>query len=101
MNGLVALPVALPIATAAILSAAGDDLPHWCRDVLALVATVGAGIAGAVLLDGSLAGPIVYWFSGWRPRGGLAIGISFVVDPFGAALVVLVCVIAAASLVKR
>jgi multicomponent Na+:H+ antiporter subunit D len=41
----------------------------------------------------------VYWFSGWRPRNGLAIGISFVVDPFGATLVVLACLIAAASFV--
>jgi multicomponent Na+:H+ antiporter subunit D len=41
----------------------------------------------------------VFWFSGWQPRNGLAIGISFVVDPFGATLVVLACLIAAASFV--
>src|SRR5690242_15671140 len=99
MTGLVALPVALPIAMAAILSASGDYLPHWCRDALALAATAAAGVAGALLLASSGAHPLVYWFGGWRPIGGIAIGIDFVVDPFGAALVLIVCIIAAAAFV--
>lgn len=99
MTGLVALPVALPIAMAAILSALGDYVPHWCRDALALAATGAAGVAGAVLLASSGAHPLVYWFGGWRPAGGIAIGIDFVVDPFSAALVLLACIIAAASFV--
>ena len=33
--------------------------------------------------------PIVYWFGGWQPRQGMALGIGFVIDPFGAGLALL------------
>jgi multicomponent Na+:H+ antiporter subunit D len=35
---------------------------------------------------------LVHWFGGWHPRGDLAIGIAFNVDPLGAAM----CVVAGA-----
>jgi multicomponent Na+:H+ antiporter subunit D len=41
----------------------------------------------------------VYWFSGWRPREGLALGISFSIDPVGAGLATLAAVLVTAALV--
>ena len=49
------------------------------------------GVATIVICGLQLAlairhGVAVYWFGGWRPRHGVALGISFAIDPFGAGL---------------
>jgi multicomponent Na+:H+ antiporter subunit D len=41
---------------------------------------------------------IHYWFGGWRPRDGIAIGISFSVDPLAAGVAALVAALATAAL---
>jgi len=43
-------------------------------------------------------GTLVYWFGGWTPRGGIALGVAFAVDPVGAALATLAGVLATAAL---
>ena len=43
-------------------------------------------------------GTVVYWFGGWTPRGGIALGIAFAVDPVGAAMATLAGVLATAAL---
>ena len=40
----------------------------------------------------------VYWFAGFRPRHGIAIGIDFAVDPLGAGLACLAAVLATATM---
>ncbi len=52
-----------------------------------------------VLLAHTAGGRIVSWFGGWRPTGGLALGISFTVDGLGAAMALLVAVLVTAVLV--
>src|SRR5205823_11092377 len=42
---------------------------------------------------------LVYWFGGWRPRHGIAVGITFAVDPFGAGLAALAGTLMTAALV--
>jgi multicomponent Na+:H+ antiporter subunit D len=42
---------------------------------------------------------IHYWFGGWHPRGGIAIGISFSVDPLGAGIAALIGALATAALI--
>jgi multicomponent Na+:H+ antiporter subunit D len=51
----------------------------------ALGVAVAVTALGAALLLGSSTRLTVYWFGGWRPSHGVALGISFAVDSFGAA----------------
>jgi multicomponent Na+:H+ antiporter subunit D len=63
------------------------------------VATAAAvTLLGLVLLARCLDGPVVYWFGGWTPRDGIALGVGFAVDPVGAALATLAGVLATAAL---
>lgn len=83
---LVPLPVFLPLGTAALLAGLRKWLPRTVQDTLSIViAAVQCGVT-ALLLHASLSRTIVYWFGGWTPRGTMAIGINFVVDPAGALL---------------
>jgi multicomponent Na+:H+ antiporter subunit D len=50
------------------------------------------------LLAQSLKEPVVYWFGGWTPRDGIALGVAFAVDPVGAGLATLAGVLATAAL---
>jgi multicomponent Na+:H+ antiporter subunit D len=43
-------------------------------------------------------GAVVYWFGGWTPRDGIALGVAFAVDPVGAAMATLAGVLATAAL---
>jgi multicomponent Na+:H+ antiporter subunit D len=54
----------------------------------ALFAAIAASLATLwcclELYRGCLANTLVYWFGGWQPRQGIALGISFTIDPIGA-----------------
>src|SRR5205807_2995096 len=54
---------------------------------------------GVLLVLHSADHDLVYWFGGWRPRHGIAVGIAFTVDPFGAALAALAGALMTAALV--
>jgi multicomponent Na+:H+ antiporter subunit D len=93
------LPVIVPLFTAALLAALTKAIPRPLANLLAIASVVTNAVLSGILLRDSLAQPIVYWFGNWFPRHGLALGISFVVDPLGAGLATFVCVLALASLV--
>lgn len=86
MGALPPLPVAIPLLTAALLTGAGTLLRRRVVDLLSLVAAVAVTVICVVLLVESVDGTILHWFGGWTPRRGVALGISFVVDPVGAAI---------------
>lgn len=93
------LPVAVPLVVAALLAAGRDRWPRWFADAVSLgTAIFNIGVT-ARLLELSLAQPIVYWMGGWRPRAGVAIGISFSIDPIGAGAALLASVLVAAAFV--
>jgi len=73
-------------------------LPRRVVDVVAFGASAATVALCGVLLAQTGGGRIVEWFGGWRPRGGLAVGISFTVDQLGAATALLVSVLVAAVL---
>ena len=52
-----------------------------------------------MLFRQSLTQTIVYWFGGWTPRHGLALGIEFHIDPIGAGLALFATTLTLASLV--
>ncbi|MGH9588379.1 MAG: complex I subunit 5 family protein [Acidobacteriaceae bacterium] len=83
-----ALPVVVPMLSAALLAAFPKSLPRWLIDVLAILAALFNLVWCAWLLHLSWSKPVVYWFGNWFPRGHMVIGIGFLVDPTGAALAV-------------
>lgn len=100
-DGMVApvLPVAAPLLMAALLALGGDHIKRWIADTLAIATTVVALVSSLVLLFRSAGAPIVYWFGNWHPRGGVALGISFAIDPIGAGAAAFVGLLVAAALI--
>ena len=99
MTMLVPLPVALPLAVAALLLMLAHAWPPRVPDAIAaLTALAVAGVAAALVLQASGA-PIHYWFGGWQKQGSVVLGISFLVDQAGAALTALIGILFAATFV--
>jgi len=80
------LPVAIPLLTAVLLAVLAKMIPRAVAAVIAIAGACLTTLASIYLLTASEANTIVYWFGGWRPRGNLALGISFTIDPIGAGL---------------
>lgn len=99
MHYLPPLPVVIPLAVAAILAALNGHVPRKVGEWASMVATAATGAICLELLALSSHAPIVYWFGGWFPRSGMALGISFVIDPIGAGLASFVCLLMLAALV--
>jgi len=78
---LVPLPVALPLAVAALLLALAHVVPERLPDIVAtLTALAVAAICGVLAVHAALHGELVYWFGGWTPRPEAVLGIAFGVD---------------------
>jgi multicomponent Na+:H+ antiporter subunit D len=99
MDALVPLPVALPLLAAAALAAVGPFVPAWFGDLVAGVVSAAVTVVAVVLLTRTGAHDVVYWFGGWRPSHGVALGIAFDVDGAGAALAALAAFLMTASVV--
>ena len=99
-TAIIPLPIAIPLIIAAFLAFAGKGIGRRACDLLA-IATAAANLwMTATILHGTWSQPQVYWFGNWWPHsGGVALGISFVVDTFGAALALLVCLLTLAGLI--
>jgi multicomponent Na+:H+ antiporter subunit D len=96
MSWLLPLPAVVPLLAAALVVATGHVLPRRVLDGVAVVTAAAVCVFGVVLLTHSTGQEVVHWFGGWRPRGGISLGIDFVADPFAAAMVAftgaLVCI---------
>lgn len=98
MDVLAPLPLAVPLLVAALLMAGRPVLHRRVQDSISIaVAGVIAVICGLLLWQAQR-GTVVYWFGAWTPHHGIALGISFVIDPLGAGLATLVAVLVTASL---
>ncbi len=89
MTPIAPLLVAVPLLGAALLAGARDKLPRLAADLLTTALALANLVLSVLLLHRAWMGTVVYWFGNWYPRGRMAIGISFVVDPAGAGLAVL------------
>ena len=97
---LPALTIAVPLLAAALLTGTQSLRLRYLGDAIALVAATAATTLCA--LDLALAirhHEAVYWFGGWQPRHGVALGISFAIDPFGAGLACFCGVLTIAALI--
>jgi multicomponent Na+:H+ antiporter subunit D len=83
------LPTAVPLLTAAVLVATDHVAPRRLKDALALGASIVATGFALLILVQSERHEAVHWFGGWRPDHGVALGISFVAEPFGAGMAAL------------
>jgi multicomponent Na+:H+ antiporter subunit D len=99
MSLLVPAASVLPLGGAAILGGANRLLPRRARDLAALVIAAATTALAVSLVASSAGGTVVYWFSGWHPTAGIAIGVDYAVDPLGAGLAVLAGLLTSAALV--
>jgi multicomponent Na+:H+ antiporter subunit D len=99
MDVLVPLPVAIPLLTGAALTASGSLLGRRADDLAGIAAAAATTVISTLLLFRSLDHDLVYWFGGWRPRAGVALGIAFDVEPLGAMLAALAGALMTASFI--
>ncbi|HYN18888.1 MAG TPA: NADH-quinone oxidoreductase subunit E, partial [Actinomycetes bacterium] len=76
MDALPALPVALPLLVAAVLVGLAPVCPRRVADAAALATAAAVTVLCGALLAECLDGPVVYWFGGWTPRDGIALGVA-------------------------
>ncbi|HSC50182.1 MAG TPA: proton-conducting transporter membrane subunit [Gaiellaceae bacterium] len=99
MDVLVPLPVAIPLLTAAALAASGHFLGKRVDDVAGIAAAAATAVVSTLLVFRTLDHDLVYWFGGWTPRHGVALGIAFDVEPLSAAVAAFAAVLTTASFV--
>ena len=99
MDVLVPLPVAIPLVAAGALTATGHFLGRRADDLVGIATAAATSAISTLLLVRSLDHDLVYWFGGWTPRHGIALGVALDVDPFSAALAALAGALMTASFV--
>ena len=99
-SALPALVVAVPLLTAAVLAGTQWLGRRLLAEAVAVAAAIATTVLGALVLRLTAAhGELVYWFGGWHPHHGVALGIDFAVDPFGAGLACFSGVLTIAALI--
>lgn len=93
------LPVAVPLAGAALLASARSWWSRAVADSLGIAFAALALIIDLLLLHRALHGPFAYWFGNWYPRGSMVLGIGFAVEPAGAVLAVLAALLTLLALI--
>jgi multicomponent Na+:H+ antiporter subunit D len=97
---MASLPVAMPLLVAAALAATASLNWCWMADAMTLATATAVTVLCTLLLVRSAHETIVYWFGSWQPRGGgVALGISFAIDPVGAGLAAFAGLLTSAALV--
>jgi multicomponent Na+:H+ antiporter subunit D len=92
--------VTIPLLVAAALLAARPVLQdkEQVRDWVAVAAAASVAVMLGVLALRTSTGS-VYWFAGFRPSGGVAVGIDFEADPLNAGLACLGAVLMTAAMI--
>jgi len=99
MHVLVPLAVAVPLLAAAAIAAANQRMRPGVDDGVAIAAAAATAALCMLLVLRTGNRPVDVFFGGWRPRGGVALGIAFSVEPLSASLAALAAVLTAAALV--
>ena len=87
---LVPLPVAVPMLVGVVLLSISHLWPRRIPDAIAIATATAAAVIGFALIHAAADAPVSYWFGGWQPHDGVALGIRFQVDQVSAAAVVLI-----------
>ncbi|MFL5868211.1 MAG: complex I subunit 5 family protein [Thermoleophilaceae bacterium] len=99
MANLAPLAVAVPFVVAAVLVGVAVLLPRPVVDAAAVAVALAVAVMCALVLSDVRDHQIVYWFGGWTPRHGVALGVSFTIDQIGAGLALFVAVAFVAAFV--
>ena len=99
MNVLVPFVVAVPFICAAIVVVGDHWLKNQLPDLLAIATAATTMALAVIVLVHAIDTPLVYWFGGWEPKHGIALGVSFTVDAIGAGLATLVATLVLAAVV--
>ena len=101
MNPLLPLATVVPLLVAAGIAALSPLLRRSRRVLDSVAILTSAVVAGllAVIMAQVAHGDAVYWFAGFRPAHGVAIGIDFAVGPLNAGLACLAAVLVTASVI--
>jgi len=86
VSELAPLTIAVPLVAAAVLVGAARLVPRGAVDAASLLAAAAVAVLCAFVLAEASKGQIVYWFGGWTPRDGNALGVAFAIDQIGAGL---------------
>jgi multicomponent Na+:H+ antiporter subunit D len=100
VDHLLALVVAVPLLAAAAITAAGPLLGRRRRllDAVAIIVAAAVAVMLVVIMVRTAGGDEVYWFAGFRPFHGAAIGIGFAAGPLSAGLAALAAVLVTAAM---
>jgi multicomponent Na+:H+ antiporter subunit D len=101
VDQLPALAVVVPLLVAAAIAALSRVLGPRRRvlDGVAIATSAAVAVMLLVLLRRTAAGDVVYWFAGFRPSHGIAIGIDFAAGPLSTGLAALAALLVTASMV--
>jgi len=96
---LIPLTILVPLLAAGLLTAARLVSGRTFADVVALGATATVLVLCAILTHRAAHHDLVYWFGGWRPHHGVALGISFAFGALGAGFATFCAALMVAALV--
>jgi multicomponent Na+:H+ antiporter subunit D len=101
VNHLPALATVTPLLAAAAISALNPLLRQHRRllDGTAIVTAAAVTVILVVLTVQTAHGDVVYWFAGFRPSHGVAIGIDFAAGPLSAGLACLAALLVTAAMI--
>lgn len=97
LNQLLPLIVALPLAGAVALVAAGRRLPRSAAEVIAAAFAAGTAALSAVQLAGGT-DHAAEWVGGWTPEHGQSVGIVLTGDPLALGIATLISLLVVAVL---
>ena len=98
-SAVIPASVVVPLVGAALMAGFSGLLPRWARDLIAIAVAVATLTMTLILTAESAGRPMIYWFSGWRPAGGMVVGIDYAVGPLGAGMASLAGLLVTAALV--
>ncbi len=98
-SAVIPVSVAVPLAGAALMAGFSRLLPRWVRDLFAIAVALATTTLTVILMAASAGRPMIYWFSGWRPSGGMVVGVDYAVGSLGAGMASLAGVLASTALV--
>ncbi|MBO0772846.1 MAG: NADH-quinone oxidoreductase subunit D [Actinobacteria bacterium] len=101
MDQLLPLATVVPLLVAAGISAANRFLRPRRRilDAIGIATAVAVTVMLIVIMTRVAHGDSVYWFAGFRPSHGIAIGIDFAAGPLSAGLACLAAVLVSAAMI--
>jgi multicomponent Na+:H+ antiporter subunit D len=101
MDQLLPLTVVVPLIVAAAVSAFNPVFRHRRRPLDAIAILTAASVTAMliVIMARTAGGDEVYWFAGFRPSHGIAIGIDFAAGPLSTGLACMAALLVTAAMI--